>query len=127
MGRRLHHVSFFLSQSTPSHRMLFPVLCNSLGTTKALAGSAASFEKIDREFVSTLASMSTSISLIGIFRYVVNSARLAKTDEEGHKQRLLYISVSFISRANHRFCDLMFVVLWQAFGSDASSSLLYAR
>ncbi|KAH8096925.1 hypothetical protein DFH11DRAFT_1694382 [Phellopilus nigrolimitatus] len=44
-----------------------------LGTTRAAAGSAAAFEKIDRE-------------------YVVNSARAAKTDDPAHKQRLVYCS-----------------------------------
>jgi len=44
-----------------------------LGTTKAAAGGAAPFEKIDRE-------------------YVINSARAAKTDDAEHKQRLVYLS-----------------------------------
>ncbi|KZT25377.1 hypothetical protein NEOLEDRAFT_1133752 [Neolentinus lepideus HHB14362 ss-1] len=44
-----------------------------LGTSRAKAGSAAAFEKIDRE-------------------YVVNAARAAKTDDPEHKQRLVYLS-----------------------------------
>ncbi|EPQ56161.1 hypothetical protein GLOTRDRAFT_137974 [Gloeophyllum trabeum ATCC 11539] len=44
-----------------------------LGTTRAKAGSAAAFEKIDRE-------------------YVVNAARLAKSNDPTHKQRLVYLS-----------------------------------
>ncbi|TFK48449.1 hypothetical protein OE88DRAFT_1634565, partial [Heliocybe sulcata] len=44
-----------------------------MGTTRALAGSAAAFEKIDRE-------------------YVVNAARAAKTDDPTHRQRVVYLS-----------------------------------
>ncbi|TCD71057.1 Protein fmp52, mitochondrial [Steccherinum ochraceum] len=44
-----------------------------LGTTRAAAGSAAAFEKIDRE-------------------YVVNAARAAKVDDPNHPQRLVYLS-----------------------------------
>ncbi|CCM02656.1 uncharacterized protein FIBRA_04760 [Fibroporia radiculosa] len=44
-----------------------------LGTTHKQAGSAAAFEKIDRE-------------------YVVNAARAAKSDDPNHPQRLLYLS-----------------------------------
>ncbi|THH30052.1 hypothetical protein EUX98_g4136 [Antrodiella citrinella] len=44
-----------------------------LGTTRALAGSAAAFEKIDRE-------------------YVINAAREAKVDDPSHQQRLVYCS-----------------------------------
>ncbi|KAH7919280.1 hypothetical protein BV22DRAFT_1041066 [Leucogyrophana mollusca] len=46
-----------------------------LGTTRASAGSAAAFEKIDRE-------------------YVVNAAKEAKTDDPEHKQRIVYLSSS---------------------------------
>ncbi|KZP28687.1 hypothetical protein FIBSPDRAFT_947514 [Athelia psychrophila] len=58
-----------------------------LGTTKAAAGSAEAFEKIDRE-------------------YVINSARAAKSANDSHKQRLIYISAQ---------------------AANASSSLLYPR
>ncbi|EJC99970.1 uncharacterized protein FOMMEDRAFT_170061 [Fomitiporia mediterranea MF3/22] len=44
-----------------------------LGTTRAAAGSANAFEKIDRE-------------------YTINSARAAKTDDPSHEQRLVYVS-----------------------------------
>jgi len=44
-----------------------------LGTTRAQAGSAAAFEKIDKE-------------------YVINSARAAKLDDPNHAQRLVYCS-----------------------------------
>ncbi|KAI6023358.1 hypothetical protein EDC04DRAFT_301673 [Pisolithus marmoratus] len=44
-----------------------------LGTTRAQAGSAAMFEKIDRE-------------------YVVNACRAAKSDDPAHQQRLVYLS-----------------------------------
>ncbi|KAG6329542.1 hypothetical protein ID866_9548, partial [Astraeus odoratus] len=44
-----------------------------LGTTRAQAGSAAMFEKIDRE-------------------YVVNACRAAKSDDPTHEQRVVYLS-----------------------------------
>ncbi|PCH44555.1 hypothetical protein WOLCODRAFT_139070 [Wolfiporia cocos MD-104 SS10] len=44
-----------------------------LGTTRNKAGSAASFERIDRE-------------------YVINAARAAKSDDPSHRQKLLYVS-----------------------------------
>ncbi|KAH7908321.1 hypothetical protein BJ138DRAFT_1069042 [Hygrophoropsis aurantiaca] len=44
-----------------------------LGTTKAKAGSAAAFERIDRE-------------------YVVNAAKEAKSDDPAHEQRIVYVS-----------------------------------
>ncbi|TCD70173.1 hypothetical protein EIP91_004643 [Steccherinum ochraceum] len=44
-----------------------------LGTTRSAAGSAAAFEKIDRE-------------------YVVNSARAAQLNDPNHPQRLVYLS-----------------------------------
>jgi oxidoreductase len=44
-----------------------------LGTTRAQAGSAANFEKIDRE-------------------YVVNACKAAKTDDPAHEQRVVYLS-----------------------------------
>ncbi|KDQ61911.1 hypothetical protein JAAARDRAFT_525851 [Jaapia argillacea MUCL 33604] len=44
-----------------------------LGTTRAAAGSAAAFEKIDREFV-------------------INAAKAAKSDDPEHKQRIIYLS-----------------------------------
>ncbi|KAL0953982.1 hypothetical protein HGRIS_005141 [Hohenbuehelia grisea] len=44
-----------------------------LGTTRASAGSAAAFEKIDRE-------------------YVINAARAAKSDDPAHSQRVVYLS-----------------------------------
>jgi len=46
-----------------------------LGTTRAQAGSAANFEKIDRE-------------------YVVNACKAAKTDDPAHEQRVVYLSSS---------------------------------
>ncbi|KAH8110714.1 hypothetical protein DFH11DRAFT_1708326 [Phellopilus nigrolimitatus] len=53
-----------------------------LGTTRAAAGSAAAFEKIDRE-------------------YVVNSARAAKTDDPDHKQSLVYCSSTSANANSH--------------------------
>ncbi|KLO18044.1 hypothetical protein SCHPADRAFT_993847 [Schizopora paradoxa] len=44
-----------------------------MGTTRAQAGSAAAFEKIDRE-------------------YVINAARAAKSDDPSHDQRVVYLS-----------------------------------
>ncbi|KAI5995622.1 hypothetical protein EDD15DRAFT_2255186 [Pisolithus albus] len=44
-----------------------------LGTTRAQAGSAEMFEKIDRE-------------------YVVNACRAAKSEDPAHEQRLVYLS-----------------------------------
>jgi len=44
-----------------------------LGTTRAAAGSASNFEKIDRE-------------------YVINAAKAAKSSDASHSQRLLYLS-----------------------------------
>ncbi|KAH7910060.1 hypothetical protein BJ138DRAFT_1153802 [Hygrophoropsis aurantiaca] len=44
-----------------------------LGTTRAKAGSAAAFERIDRE-------------------YVVNAAKEAKSDDPAHEQRIVYVS-----------------------------------
>ena len=44
-----------------------------MGTTRAKAGSAEAFTKIDRE-------------------YVVNAAKEAKTDDPAHEQRLVYLS-----------------------------------
>ncbi|KAG2057522.1 hypothetical protein BDR06DRAFT_951704 [Suillus hirtellus] len=44
-----------------------------LGTTRAIAGSAEMFEKIDRE-------------------YVVNACKAAKTDDPEHQQRVVYLS-----------------------------------
>ncbi|KAF9233834.1 hypothetical protein BU15DRAFT_79693 [Melanogaster broomeanus] len=44
-----------------------------LGTTRAAAGSAEMFEKIDRE-------------------YVVNACKAAKTDDPAHEQRVVYLS-----------------------------------
>jgi len=44
-----------------------------LGTSMKLIGSAAAFEKVDRE-------------------YVVNAARAAKTDDPNHSQRVVYVS-----------------------------------
>jgi len=49
------------------------VVILTLGTTRAAAGSAEKFVQIDRE-------------------YVVNAAKAAKTNEEGHKQRVVYLS-----------------------------------
>jgi len=49
------------------------VVVITLGTTRKAAGSAAAFEKIDRE-------------------YVVNAARAAKSKDPNHKQRLVYLS-----------------------------------
>jgi len=49
------------------------VIYITLGTSRAAAGSAEAFEKIDRE-------------------YVLNAAREAKSDDPSHKQRLVYLS-----------------------------------
>ncbi|KAH9926967.1 uncharacterized protein B0H18DRAFT_1210862 [Fomitopsis serialis] len=49
------------------------VIFITLGTTRKAAGSLEAFEKIDRE-------------------YVVNAARLAKSDDPAQKQRLIYLS-----------------------------------
>ncbi|KAG8902754.1 Protein fmp52, mitochondrial [Tulasnella sp. 408] len=57
-----------------------PSISKQLGTTKAQAGSAEAFEKIDRE-------------------YVINAAKAAKTDDP--KQRLVYLS-SMSANANSR-------------------------
>lgn len=72
-----------------------------LGTTRANAGSAAAFEKIDRE-------------------YVINAARAAKSDSS---QRLVYLSVSIaIFFTVHTFTQQL-----QSAGASASSSFLYPR
>ncbi|QRV91178.1 oxidoreductase HTATIP2 [Ceratobasidium sp. AG-Ba] len=51
------------------------VILITLGTTKANAGSAEKFEKIDRE-------------------YVINAAKAAKSTDPAHQQRLVYLSSS---------------------------------
>ncbi|QRV76346.1 oxidoreductase HTATIP2 [Ceratobasidium sp. AG-Ba] len=51
------------------------VILITLGTTKAIAGSAENFEKIDRE-------------------YVINAAKAAKSTDPTHQQRLVYLSSS---------------------------------
>lgn len=51
------------------------VVLITLGTTKANAGSAEKFEKIDRE-------------------YVINAAKAAKSTDPAHQQRLVYLSSS---------------------------------
>ncbi|KAI5123473.1 hypothetical protein M0805_008843 [Coniferiporia weirii] len=56
------------------------VVVITMGTTKAAAGSAEAFEKIDRE-------------------YVVNSARAAKSEDPSHEQRLVYCSAN-LANAN---------------------------
>jgi len=58
-----------------------------IGSSARAAGSAAAFEKVDRE-------------------YVVNVAQAAKTDDENHSQRLVYLSSQ---------------------GANASSTFLYFR
>ncbi|KZT00596.1 uncharacterized protein LAESUDRAFT_688001, partial [Laetiporus sulphureus 93-53] len=55
-----------------------------MGTTRKKAGSAAAFDKIDRE-------------------YVVNAARAAKSDDPSHPQRLLYVSVGGASPSSWDF------------------------
>ncbi|KAI0339568.1 hypothetical protein BDW22DRAFT_1380212 [Trametopsis cervina] len=49
------------------------VVLITMGTTRAAAGSAEAFEKIDRE-------------------YVINAAKAAKSDDPTRKQRLIYLS-----------------------------------
>ncbi|EGN97020.1 hypothetical protein SERLA73DRAFT_185301 [Serpula lacrymans var. lacrymans S7.3] len=49
------------------------VIFVTLGTTRAIAGSAANFEKIDRE-------------------YVVNAVKEAKSNDPNHSQRIVYLS-----------------------------------
>ncbi|KIP02266.1 hypothetical protein PHLGIDRAFT_122614 [Phlebiopsis gigantea 11061_1 CR5-6] len=53
-----------------------------LGTTRAAAGSAEAFERIDRE-------------------YVLNAARAAKSDDPTRKQRLIYVSSSGANAKAH--------------------------
>lgn len=55
MGCGLHNVSGRPSSVAFSWLMREPVSC-SLGTTRAAAGSAAAFEKIDREYVACVSS-----------------------------------------------------------------------
>ncbi|KAG8697101.1 Protein fmp52, mitochondrial [Ceratobasidium sp. 395] len=52
------------------------VIYITLGTTKAAAGSAENFEKIDRE-------------------YVINAAKAAKSTDPAHQQRLVYLSHTY--------------------------------
>ncbi|KIJ65452.1 hypothetical protein HYDPIDRAFT_110522 [Hydnomerulius pinastri MD-312] len=52
-----------------------------LGTTRAQAGSAEKFEKIDRE-------------------YVVNACQAAKTEDPAHEQRIVYLSSSGASASS---------------------------
>lgn len=67
-----------------------------LGTTRAQAGSAEKFEKIDRECVRIL--FSALKNLITCHRYVVNACRAAKSDDPAHEQRVVYLSVSHSAR-----------------------------
>ncbi|KAG2754939.1 hypothetical protein P692DRAFT_20828337 [Suillus brevipes Sb2] len=53
-----------------------------LGTTRAKAGSAEMFEKIDRE-------------------YVVNACKAAKTSDPEHKQRVVYLSSGGANPSSH--------------------------
>lgn len=53
-----------------------------LGTTRAQAGSAEMFEKIDRE-------------------YVVNACRAAKSEDPAHEQRLVYLSSMGADATSH--------------------------
>ncbi|KAI6112946.1 hypothetical protein F5141DRAFT_1110569 [Pisolithus sp. B1] len=53
-----------------------------LGTTRAQAGSAEMFEKIDRE-------------------YVVNACRAAKSEDPAHEQRLVYLSSAGADATSH--------------------------
>ena len=66
-----------------------------LGTTRANAGSAAAFEKIDREWVDVCFCTSVIACWVVCHRYVINSARAAKSDSS--TQRLVYVSVSSIN------------------------------
>ncbi|KAI6013575.1 hypothetical protein EDC04DRAFT_694707 [Pisolithus marmoratus] len=80
-----------------------------LGTTRAQAGSAAMFEKIDRE-------------------YVVNACRAAKSDDPAHQQRLVYLSVSSVNTympiANLHKSRIR---LRQSAGADATSPFLFPK
>ncbi|KAI5123479.1 hypothetical protein M0805_008849 [Coniferiporia weirii] len=59
------------------------VVIITMGTTRAAAGSAKMFEKIDRE-------------------YVLNAARAAKSEDPTHEQRLVYCSTG-LANANSSF------------------------
>ncbi|THG97062.1 hypothetical protein EW026_g4872 [Hermanssonia centrifuga] len=58
------------------------VIFITLGTTRGNAGSAAAFEKIDRE-------------------YVLNAARAAKSDDPSHEQRVVYLSSGGANPSSH--------------------------
>ncbi|THG97068.1 hypothetical protein EW026_g4863 [Hermanssonia centrifuga] len=58
------------------------VIFITLGTTRGNAGSAAAFEKIDRE-------------------YVLNAARAAKSDDPSHEQRVIYLSSGGANSSSH--------------------------
>jgi hypothetical protein len=63
-----------------------------MGTSIQNASSEENFIKIDREYVELFFLFPSWYSLIsyGLFRYVVNAAKVAKTDKD---QRLIYVSV----------------------------------
>ena len=83
----------FISRTSRLNHSYIPFnLFCSLGSTRAQAGSAAAFEKIDREFV--LPFLLASFGYFIFLRYVINAARAAKSDDPAHEQRLVYVSVS---------------------------------
>ncbi|KAG8221102.1 hypothetical protein J3R82DRAFT_2623 [Butyriboletus roseoflavus] len=65
-----------------------------LGTSRATAGSAAQFEKIDRECVvgEFLRVRVLTVRVTYDNRYVVRACEAAKTDDPTHEQRVVYLS-----------------------------------
>lgn len=70
----------------------FATVYITLGTTRATAGSAAAFEKIDRECVASYLCLQLAVELTCcVGSYVVNAAKAAKVD--GAQQTIVYLSV----------------------------------
>ena len=89
MGCCFHHVRLWVSDAS-----IHIIKCTSrLGTSKKAVGSAAAFEKIDREWVLGRVVIWPAAHMFNHCRYVVNAAHAARTNDSSHSQRVVYLSV----------------------------------
>jgi oxidoreductase len=108
-----------------------------MGTTAKNAGSQENFTKIDKEYVEPFFDhldkfsssplyiyiSSFSVTAHVFFSYVVNAAKVAKTDKD---QRLIYVSVCS-SFEPVGFSSHIIIYFMQVTGANPTSSILYPR
>ena len=122
MGCGLHCVRCGAPSTRSSLRRLF---CNCADSGRANQLQEA-LPLLRRSTESGFISPAVRFTRIDSSRYVVNAARAAKTDDPNHAQRVLYVSVSELSR-RQQFEVTTFLSAEQTYGADPKSSFLYTR